>query len=329
MNQILSQNEVEALLLAVDGQGLEDPSALDLQNEPGAAPRHSILQTRSTAAADRRFEEVRPIIEDTFEQSARTFRGFLLGALARDISVERFSTELVGYQDFASRYDLFGRPYTFLPFDIQPKDKTGIIIFEPSLAIGLMEGYMGGALDQDPVPTWRTLTPLELKIAERMKRALLDAISSALKARAPLVLQPLKAITNAHLVRGLREMAAAVAVGLRVLIRSRSLGECYVLLPHEVIDFFRTDDANTFDTNQEEAQEWGEALMNGFMNVNMTLSAELGTVNMSVGDLLNLKVGDRISLNSRPGRCVIRVGGVSKFEGVPGVFRGHRALRVL
>jgi flagellar motor switch protein FliM len=331
MNQILSQNEVEALLKAVGDDSL-DEGLTPRATEEGTATAVAPGTTRAAiGGTDRRFEEVKPLLEDIFDLSIKGFRSFLLGALAKDLAVERFLIELVNYQDFARRYDLFGRPYTFMPFELTPPERTGVVIFEPSLAIGLMEGFMGGMLEHEPVPIWRPLTTLELKVAERMNRELLDSVAKALQARLGVALEPLKIMTNAHLVKGMKEMSSVVAVGIRILIRGKPLGECYVLLPQDVVDSFNKTEGNqATGPSAEELMHWDQALMEGLFGIDVQVTAELGSLPMSVRKLLSLKVGDMIPLdNARPGEAIMKVEGIPKMKAMPGIYRGRKALRLV
>jgi len=328
MNQILSQNEVEALLKAVGDDNLDEGVA---GQAGGKLPPATVTGgARAAMASDRRFEEVRPLLEDLFDKTLRIFRSFLLGALAKDLSVERFSIEAVGYQDFTRRYDLYGRPYTFMPFELTPPERTGVVIFEPGLAIGLMEGFMGGTLDSDPVPTWRLLTTLELQVAERMNRELLSAFGQSLQSQLGIAVEPRKIMTNAHLVKGMKDMTSVVAVGIRILIRGKPLGECYVLMPQDVMESFKKEDNPTILVSDEEMMQWDQKLIEGLFDVGVEVTAVLGTAALSVNRLVGLKAGDRISLKrGRPGEAVIQVEGIPKMKAVPGVFRGRKALRLV
>ncbi len=329
MNQILSQNEVEALLKAVGDDSMDGSSALRGAEEGGIAPVAGVAGARAALGTDRRFEEMRPLLEDVFDQTTRYFRSYLLGALAKEMAVERFSTEMVHYQDLMRRYDLYGRPYTFMPFDLTPPGRPGVVVFEPGLAIGLMEGFMGGSLDGDPVPNWRPLTTLELKVAERINRELLDALGKAMQALMGVSIEPQKIMTNAHLVKGMKEMNLVVAVGLRVLIRGKALGECYLFLPQDLVDSVRTDDGSTKGANAEEVILWDQALKEGLHGLDVEVTAELGSLSMTVQKLLSLKTGDVIQLDSaRPGESTLKIEGVPKFKAVPGIYRGRKALRV-
>lgn len=329
MNQILSQNEVEALLKAVgDDAGTGDGSGRS--DEAGVTTALATAGARSALGNDRRFEDVRPLMEDIFDLALKGFRSFLLGMLAKDISVERFSMEGISYVEFTRRYDIYGRPYTFMPFELTPPEKMGVVIFEPGLAISLMEGFMGGTLESDPVPVWRPLTTLELKVAEKMNRELLDALGKAIQLKLGAALEPGKLQGNAHLVKGMKEMASVVSVGIRVLIRAKSFGECYVLLPQDLVDGLTKTDGPTTGPTEEELVVWEQTMVDSLMDVAVEVSAELGTVEMSVRDLIALKVGDPIHLDkARPGEAILKVEGVPKVKVMPGVFRGRKALRIV
>lgn len=327
MNQILSQNEVEALLKAVG----DDPP------EGGARPEDVAVTSAITAATarsglanDRRYEEVRPVLEDVFDLAIKGFRSFLLGMLAKDIGVERFSMEAISYVEFTRRYDLYGRPYTFMPFELTPPEKMGVVIFEPGLAIGLMEGFMGGTLEADPVPTWRPLTALELKVADKMNRELLDSLGKAIHLKLSATLEPGKLQANAHLVKGMKEMNTVMAVGLRVLIRGKALGECYVLLPTDLIEGLTKSEGAQSSNTDADLMAWEQTMMDGLLDVDVVVSAELGSLEMSVKQLIALKAGDVIPLDkARPGEALLKVEGVAKLRVMPGVYRGRKALRVV
>lgn len=329
MNQILSQNEVEALLKAVgdDTGGAEGGGA-----GGDTSPTTSLASTspRSALGNDRRFEEVRPLLDDVFELALKGFRSFLLGMLAKDISVERFSMESISYVEFTRRYDIYGRPYTFMAFELTPPEKIGVLIFEPGLAISLMEGFMGGSLEADPVPSWRPLTTLELKVAEKMNRELLDALGKAVQAKLGATLEPLKLLGNPHLVKGMKEMNSVVAVGIRVLIRGKSFGECYILLPTDLVEGLTKTEGSQTGPTDAEVIVWEQTMMEGLFDVEVNVSAELGSVEMNVRNLITLKVGDVIPLDkARPGEAVLKVEGVAKMRVMPGVYRGRKALRIV
>ena len=58
-------------------------------------------------------------------------------------------------------------------------------------------------------------------------------------------------------------------------------------------------------------------------------TVRLGEVEMPVGRVRSLKVGDVIPLNRRPSDPVVGlVEGLPKFHGVTGVYRGSRAIQI-
>ena len=61
----------------------------------------------------------------------------------------------------------------------------------------------------------------------------------------------------------------------------------------------------------------------------VTLSAVLGEAILSFADVLTLEVGDVIRLNSHSDDPIsVRVNDLEKFKGVPGVHRGHYAVKI-
>lgn len=328
MNQILSQFEVEALLKAVGDDAIDDDFGGANDESNSSSP--FAAANRMAIGADRRFDEAKPLLEDILEHSIRLFKSFLLGTLAKDLSVERISIEMVTYQDFTRRYDVYGRPYAFMPFDLHPLGKTGVVILEPSLAIGLMEGFMGGTLEADPTPIWRPLTTLELRVAERMSKEMLEALGQSLMQKAEFSVQALKIMTNAHLVKGMKEMTTVVVSGSRVLVRGKPLGEYYILLPQELVDSFAKPETALLPMSIEESEKWDDSLQESVESLDMNITGEIGSLTLSVRNLLNLKPGDVLSIEKgHVGEAIVKVEGVHKYTGMPGVYRGRKAIRIV
>jgi flagellar motor switch protein FliM len=65
------------------------------------------------------------------------------------------------------------------------------------------------------------------------------------------------------------------------------------------------------------------------MEASVNIDAELGRAKITGKDLLNLEVGDVLVLDRYvSGELDVRVEGVLKFRGYPGVFKGNRAIKV-
>ncbi len=74
---------------------------------------------------------------------------------------------------------------------------------------------------------------------------------------------------------------------------------------------------------------WSQQLHLLLQDTPVNLIAELGRTRQTIGDILNLKVGDVLHLPTGPeDQIVIAVDDIPKFEAYPGVLKGNRAFEI-
>ena len=79
----------------------------------------------------------------------------------------------------------------------------------------------------------------------------------------------------------------------------------------------------------DERQTWAGQLLQLLELTPVTIVAELGKTVHSVGQVLSLQVDDVLHLDTGPKDYItLKVDGVSKFFGYPGVIKGNRAVEI-
>ena len=76
-------------------------------------------------------------------------------------------------------------------------------------------------------------------------------------------------------------------------------------------------------------QAWQNRLKSELIDTTVEVVAELGTMTMTPEQLINMKVGDTLSLGkdiSDP--LQLKIEGISKFKGFPGTSRGNKAVKI-
>jgi flagellar motor switch protein FliM len=85
------------------------------------------------------------------------------------------------------------------------------------------------------------------------------------------------------------------------------------------------DDARTPSSDAA----WTTALETRLAEVPADVTVELGSARMPVSRLLELAVGDLVTLDAgREGPVIVRVAGKPRFYGAPGIRNGNNAVRV-
>lgn len=344
MNQILTQDEVEALLKAVGADEFEEEdgsyeagsNALAQSGPRGVMGRPSGLAlistqtTRFTYSQEKRFEELRPLLEDLTSRTVTGFRNYLIGTLEKEFSVTRVTLEHMNFNDFSQRYDLYGRPYAFNPFNLHPTEAQGLVVFEPPLSVGLVEGFMGGTLDAPNQNAWRKLTPIEMRLTERLCRELVRELEVAWQNHRDVQLRSGSTTPNPHMLAKLNDFGLAIVAGFSVSLRQNPMGQCYMIIPYSVMDQLHPGKHSTDHVEMEnDSLAWEQALSTGMMNLSLNLSVELGYTSMTLSQLLEMNEGDVLPLvQKNPGQAIAHIEGSPKFEGIPGIYQGQRAVRL-
>jgi flagellar motor switch protein FliM len=82
-------------------------------------------------------------------------------------------------------------------------------------------------------------------------------------------------------------------------------------------------------SNKEIEHVFGAQIQNLLKDTNIAVVAELGRTTYTIRDILNLRAGDILKLNTGPQDLItIKVEDVPKYQGVPGVVKGNRAVQV-
>jgi flagellar motor switch protein FliM len=109
-----------------------------------------------------------------------------------------------------------------------------------------------------------------------------------------------------------------------------SAGKLIICVPYGCLEPIRNLLQSGFQSGQPEVDlAWMERFRDRVMEASVNIDAELGRAKITGKDLLNLEVGDVLVLDRYvSGELDVRVEGVLKFRGYPGVFKGNRAIKV-
>ena len=103
-----------------------------------------------------------------------------------------------------------------------------------------------------------------------------------------------------------------------------------IVVPYSTIEPIKQKLSSSFQTDNEMADTiWTQAMNAHIVDTKATIVVKLGESEMTVGDLLNLNVGDVIPLNQEAsGEVSLTVEGIDKMKCLMGVYKGNRAVQV-
>ena len=315
--KILSKAEIEALLNAVF-EGRIEPEK-ELSKAEGAVANYDLVNSDAQKGSVPNLD----IIYDSFIRSNRVS---LSNRLRKSVEIKKVGARSYKFDDFLQTLPT---PVCMGIFKIEPLKGAALISFDSTLVLSLVDSLLGGAGSAKVPIANRMFTSIELRLMEKIVG---DALQDFEKAWAPLYathMSLLRMETNPRLVSIVPPEYQIVTMTLKIQIDDVS-GNVMFAVPFMTIDPIR-DKLKTgmqFDLMAIDPQ-WSSRLSSELMEAPMEAAVEMGNASITLRELLDLAIGDTIMLNQAcSSDMVVRVEGVPKYYGIPGIKHGNKALQI-
>lgn len=349
MNQILSQAEVDALLNAVsdgsvDTNGSQSDSGAsssggksssdssgggrsDSDNFWGDTPDNDIEVTPyDLANQDRVIRGRMPTLDIIYERFIRLFRMSLSNSLRKIATISIISTDLLKFGEFVNTLPI---PSCMCIMRFESLRGSAILVFESKLAYALVDSFFGGTDRPYTKIEGKEFTRIELSI---MRKVMDLAIKDLEEAWAPVHrtdITFLRTEVNPQFVGVVPPSDIIISTTFEVELENAS-GTIALVIPYSTIEPIKNKLNASFQIETDRLDvEWTNKLEEHLRNSEVNLLVNLGKAVISVGDLVNLNVGDVIPLSQdADGELDILVEGVPKLKCFFGISRGNRAVQI-
>lgn len=327
MAQVLSQDEVDALLNAVnDSDGDDLLGGDDFDDFEGDDEGDENIQPYDLTNQDRVIRGRMPILEIIYERFIRTFRVSLSNSLRKISTISMISTDLLKFGEFVNTLPI---PSCMCIIRFNELRGPALFVFESKLAYAIIDSYFGGTDRPFTKIEGKEFTAIELSF---MRRVMDMAISDLEEAWAPvhkIDAQYVRTEINPQFVGVVPPSDVIIATTFEVEFESAS-GTIMVVVPYSTIEPIKQKLSSSFQTDHDMTDTLWTKAMNQHLNDTETeVAAKLGNTSMKVGDLLNLEVGDIIPLSQEAsGEVQIELEGVPKLAGLIGIYKGNRAIQI-
>lgn len=317
MEKILSKAEIEALLNAVF-EGRIEPEK-ELSKAEGAVANYDLINSDTHKG----FVPNLDIIYDSF---IRYNRVNLSNRLRKSVEIKKIGARSFKFDDFLQTLP---SPVCMAIFKIEPLKGAALISFDSTLVLSLVDSLLGGTGSAKVPLANRIFTSIELRLMEKIVG---DALLDLEKAWAPLYathMSLLRMEMNPRLVNIVPPEYQIVTMTLKIQIDDVS-GNMMFAVPFMTIDPIR-DKLKTgmqFDLMAIDPQ-WSFRLSSELMEAPLEAAVEMGNASITLRDLLDLAPGDTIMLDkTSSSEMVVKIEGVPKFYGVPGIKHGNKAIQI-
>ncbi len=313
-NQILTQDEIDALLSAMERGDVDVEQGPSKEVE--AAPYNLTSQ-------DVILRDQFSALEEVYDKFLRTVQNTLLSAMQRTITIDFVSTEMVKYQEFISA---FSSPTSFNLFSMKPLIGNALLCIESNLVFSLIDCMFGG--DGKPSTQIRDFTQIEQRMIKKFALDLLVRFEQSWSAIYPVQIDLKKIETKPEFVQ-LVPPNDVMLIIVFALKGQEFSGNFHLALPYLMLEPIKEKLSPKYLREQDLKNTWSPQLKNLLKDTFVTIIAELGRTQQTVRELINLQVEDVISLKAGPEDLIsISVDQVPKYLGYPGIIKGNRAVEI-
>lgn len=339
MNQVLTQSEVDALLSAVseggddaggaagggdagaafaagaEGGGGEAPGA----NDPEVLPYDLTNQ-------DRVIRGRMPTLDIIYERFIRLYRMSLSNALRKIATISIISTDLLKFGEFVNTLPI---PSCMCIMRFDSLRGPALLVFESKLAYALVDSFFGGTDRPFTKIEGKEFTRIELSIMRKVMDLALKDLEDAWAPVHKTDISFVRTEVNPQFVGVVPPSDVIISTTFEVELENAS-GTIALVIPYSTIEPIKAKLNASFQTETDRGdKEWVAKMEEHLRGISTNVLVNLGSAQITVGDLVNLNVGDIIPLGQDvDGEIDVLVEGVPKFKSFFGVSRGSRAVQV-
>ncbi len=313
--QILSQDEVDALLQGITGesQKLEQEEV-----EDGAVRNYSL------ASQERIVRGRMPTMEIINERFARNIRIGLFNFIRKSPEILIGSIKVQKYSAFLREIVV---PTNFNIVSVRPLRGSGLIVCDPTLVFAVIDALFGGAGKYHTRIEGRDFSLTEQRIIGRLVEVITTEYQKAWQGIYPLVLEYQRSEMQPQFANIATPSEIVVATSFTLEIGDTS-GTIHFCIPYSTLEPIRDVLYSTAQGDSAEPDKrWVDLLKSQIQSANVELIAELAQAPATVEQLLSFKVGDFIELDLHQA-IQAKVVGVPVFDCNYGTSNGKYALKV-
>jgi flagellar motor switch protein FliM len=313
-DDILSQEEVDALLRGVTGESEEESAAEDTSG----------IRAYDIGRQERIVRGRMPTLEIINERFGRLLRIGLYNFVRRNAEISVGSISIIKYSEFIRNLIV---PTNLNLVQIKPLRGTALFIFDPNLVFLVIDNLFGGDGRYHARVEGRDFTPTEQRIIQRMLEVVFEEYKKAWDPVYPVNFEYVRSEMNTQFVNIATPTEIVVVATINIELGSGG-GEIHICIPYSMIEPIRDVLTSTMQGDRAGTdQRWVNALSRQIRDADVEMVAMLGHTVVSLRQILNLKAGDVIGMDM-PDDIVAQVDGVPMFECGYGIAGGRYALKV-
>lgn len=312
---ILSQDEIDALLHGVDDGDVETETGVEADGE---------FRPFDLASQDRIVRGRMPTLEMINERFARAFRIGLFNMLRRSAEMSVESVQMMKFQEYMHTLAV---PSSLNLMRVRPLRGTSLLVMDAKLVFSVVDSFFGGSGRFYTRIEGREFTPVEMRIIERMRQLVFEDLKEAWKMALEVDFEFMNMEVNPQFANIVSPSEIVVVTRFGVELESGS-GEMHVTMPYSAIEPIREIlDSGMASDRMEKDERWAKALGEEIRDAMVEVQVELCRKNITLRDLMMMRPGDVIPIEL-PETMPLKAAGVPCFRGVVGRSDENYAIKI-
>ena len=313
MQDLLSQDEIDALLHGVDDGDIDTYDEID---DEGVKPY-------DLASQDRIVRGRMPTLEMINERFARYTRISLFNLLRRNADVSTAGIQIMKFGEYVHTLYV---PTSLNLVKVRPLRGTGLFILDAKLVFKLVDNFFGGEGRHAKIEG-REFTPTETRIVQMVLNQIFNDMKEAWQAVLKVDFEYLSSEVNPAMANIVSPSEVVVVSTFHVELDGGG-GELHMALPYSMIEPIREVlDAGVQSDIDDVDERWVNALQEDIKEVLVPINATVCRRRISLRDVANFKVGDVIPVEM-PDALDMTANGIPIYKATLGTRDGKMALRI-
>jgi flagellar motor switch protein FliM len=318
MNQILTQDEINALL-----RGLSDS---DVEADTFENNQTSGIRKYDLASQERIIRGRMPTMELIHDRFARQFRTTLSKFLGRTCFINVGGIEIVKFGLFMKKLPL---PSSLHIYRMPPLHGYALLVASTPLVFGIIDSLFGGRGSGKVKIEGREYTAIETRLIGKVVMMALEILKDAWAPIHPVDFVYVRSEFNPLAIAIVPPTDVVIIVTIEVELEQEST-TLTLCTPYSTIEPIRQKLTTGFQSTRLEVDSNVMKRMEGNLKkTDVEMSVELARGLISAREVGDLDVGHVITLETSPAEeAVVRIEGTPKYRGFVGTSAGSRAVKI-
>ena len=314
MQDLLSQDEIDALLHGVDDGDIEPEEEVDSTG----------VKSYDLSSNDRIVRGRMPTLEMINERFARYTRISMFNFLRRSADVASGGVQIMKFGEYVHTLYV---PTSLNMVKMRPLRGTALFIMDAKLVFKLVDNFFGGDGRHAKIEG-REFTPTEVRVVQLVLNQIFHDMREAWGPVIELDYEYVGSEVNPALANIVSPSEVVVVSTFHIELDGGG-GDFHMTIPYSMIEPIREMlDAGVQSDIDEVDERWQKSLREDILNAMVPIHGTVVERTMNLREVAELKAGDVIPVDM-PEEFILQANGIPVFRGKVGISRENLAVKVI